>query len=167
MKPFSGLCLILPPLVWMDVESKYFCYVSLGHYTICVQCILYLWEQSEAFPTSTISSWVSTSLVICDLPFFFVFLFLILFVPFIMLVGWMVHINSIKVPFHLVIGSTIPILDISGNLILRFLYSPVFKIVKSLNITLVGVPYFSVDAGMGYDTSSYLKCLKDRSFIFL
>ena len=82
--------------------------------------------------------------------FLSLYLTLILFTPLIMLVEWIVHINSIKLPFHILLVSSIPILDISGNLILWFLDSPGFKIYKYLKINLVGFPSFSVVSGLGY-----------------
>ena len=138
------------PLVWLIVESNNFCYLSLRHYIVSAKCILHLWGQSEAFSISTNSSWVFT--IPCTLGnalfvgFYLTFYFLS---PLIMLVLWMVHVNSIKLPLYPVLGTPPPILDISGNIFLWFLDTPVFKIVKSLNITLLGVNLFSVGAGMG------------------
>ena len=54
---------------------------------------------------------------------------------------WMVNIHSIKFTFYLVLGVPPPILAISGNISLWFLDRPGLKIVKSLNITLFGVPF--------------------------
>ena len=59
-----------------------------------------------------------------------------------MFFGCIFCVYSIKFPFCLVIGSPPPILAIYGNLFLWFIEYPWFKIVKSLNITLVGVTYF-------------------------
>ena len=110
---------------------QYSVYVSLGHSIVSANCRLHLLVQSEVFPTSTITSWVFTIpwtlvpalFVRFSLPLFF-------FVPFIVLVAWMDHVHFIKFPFRLVLGALVPILAISGNLILWFLDSPVFNIVK-------------------------------------
>ena len=92
---------------------------------------------------------------------------MLFFSPFVVLVFWMVHVHSIKFPFGIVFGSPIPILAISGNLVLWFLDFPGFNIVKSLNIPLVVVPSFSVGVGLCYVTfSSSLNCLKYRIFVF-
>ena len=153
-------------LVWLVVESNCFCCISLLHSKISAQCRLNIWGHSEDFSTSTISSWIFA--IPCPLvPALFVgfSIPLILFRPFIMIVGGMVHVNSVKFTLHIMLGAPIPILAISDNIILWFIDSPVFKIVKSLNITLVGVPSFIVGTCMGYVTSSSLKCYKDRSFV--
>ena len=81
-----------------------------------------------------------------------------------MFVRWVVHVHSIKFPFHIVLGSTPPILAISGNLFLLFLDTPGFKIVKSINITIDGVPYFSVGECLGSVKYYSLDCCKDKSF---
>ena len=59
-----------------------------------------------------------------------------------MFFGCIFCVYSIKFTFCLVIGSPPPILAIYGNLFLWFIEYPWLKIVKSLNITLVGVTYF-------------------------
>ena len=84
-----------------------------------------------------------------------------------MLIGWMVRVDSIKFPFRIFLGAPIPILAISGDIMFWFVDSPLFNIFKSLNITLVGYPSFSVGTGMGSVTSSSLDCFKDKSFVFL
>ena len=89
---------------------------------------------------------------------------LFFFSLFIVLVVWMVHINSIKFPFRIVLGAPPPILSISGNIFFRFLESSGFNIVNPLYITLVGVPSFSFGMGICSITSSSLNCYKDRSF---
>ena len=117
------------PIVWLVIESNNVFYVILGNSIIRAQCILHLWVQSEAFKTSTISSWVFT--VPCSLrPDLFVgfFLPLIFFRIFIVFVGLMVHVHYITFPFHIVLGALIQILAISGNIIFWFIYSPVFKL---------------------------------------
>ena len=137
----------------------------MRHSTISVKFILYMWGQSEYFFTSNISSWffiISCSLVIALFVGFYITL--ILSSPFVVFFFYMDHVHSIKIPFRLVIWATIPILAISSNLILLFLYFPGFKNVKSLNISLVGVPSFSIGLGLGSFTSSSLNCCKDRSF---
>ena len=94
------------------------------------------------------------------LPFLGLSLPLIFLNLFVMFVGCMVHLHSIKFPLRLVISTPILILAISGNLILWFLYSPGFKIVKSLNITIVGVPSFIVGKCLGCVISSFFNCCK-------
>ena len=49
-------------------------------------------------------------------------------------------------------GGPPQILAISGNILLRFIDTPVFNIIISLNITIVGVSYFIVVADLGYVT---------------
>ena len=118
-------------LVWLVVESNTCCYVSLGHSTISEQCRLNLRGHSEDYSISTISSWVFT--IPCSLgPDFFVLfsLHLIFFSPFIMLVGWMVNVHSIRFLFDVIIRAKIPILDISVNPIFLFFDSLVFNTVK-------------------------------------
>ena len=165
--PFYGLWIILAPyidLLWIPLIF----YVSMGHSTISAQFRLHMWGKSEPFPTSNISGWVFT--IPCSLVtslFLGVSLPLIFFGPFILIVVWMVHVHSIKFPLNIVIGAPIPILDISGNLILLFIESPGFKIVKLLRINIFGVPSFSVDTGLGSVTSSYLNCFKDRILILI
>ena len=153
-------------IFWMVVESNHSCYISLGNYTISAKQRLNFWGKSEAFSTSTVSSLVFTIPYFMGPTIFVCFyLPLILFIQFIMVVGCIFHVNSIKFTFRIVLGTPIPILSISGNLIPWFLYSPIFKIVKSLKIILVGVPYFSVGAGLGYVTSYYLNCFNYISFL--
>ena len=74
---------------------------------------------------------------------------------------------SIKPTFHLVIRAPPPILAISGNILLWFLDTPGFNIVKSLNISLVWVPSFTVGADMVSIISSFLNFCKDRGSVFL
>ena len=152
------------PLVWQVLESYHF-FISLEYSTISAQCRLYLWRQSEAFSTSTIPSWVFTipySLV----PTIFVglSLTLIFFIPFTMLVVWMVHVNSIKFPFRPVLGAPIPIMAISGNLVLWFIDYPGFNIVNYLSIELFGVPSFILGLGLGSVTFFYFNYCKDFFF---
>ena len=125
--------------------------------------------KSEAISTPTITSWVFTIPCSMEPALFVGFYFTpIFFRPLIVFFGWMVHVNSINSPFHIVHGSPIPVFSISINLIPWFIYSQGFNIVYSLSITFVGVPYFSVvvGAGLGYVTSSYLICCKEISFFF-
>ena len=140
----------------MVIEYNHFCYVNLEDSTISAQWRLHLWGQSEAFTTSTISSWVF-SIPWYLLPALFVgfSLHMFLFRPLVMFVNWMVHVYYIKFPFRHVLGSPIPILAIPGYIILWFLDSPGLNMVKSLNISLVGVPSFIVVVGTGlyFDTS--------------
>ena len=156
------------PLFWLIVESNNFCYVSLRHSKISAQFRLHMWVKSEAFPTSNISSWFFTIPFYLGPPLFVgLFLPLLFFSPFIVIIVWMVHVYSIEFPLNLVIGAPIPILAISGNLILWFLDSPGLKIVKFLKINIIVVPSFSVDTGLGSVTYSSLNCYKDRSFILI
>ena len=60
-------------------------------------------------------------------------------------------------PFQPDLGAPPPILVISGNIFSRYIDSPEFNIVKSLNITLVGVLYFIIGAGLGSVTYFYLE----------
>ena len=151
----------LIPLVWLVVYSNNICYVVLGYSTISTQCRLHIWGQSEDFSISNIS--VLVFAIPCSLvPSLFVgfSLPLLLFIPLIMLVGWMVHVHSIKFTLFIVLGTSIPILAISGNIIIWFIDSPRFNIFNSLNITLVGVPSFGVGAVLSYVTSFSLKYCK-------
>ena len=167
-KPYETILCSLPhpvPLVLMVVDSNHFCYVSLGNYTISAQFILHMWGQSEYFSTSTISSWVFT--ISCSLvPFLFVGFYFTLFFfwPFIILAGWLVHVYYIKFPLRIVLGAPIPILKISSNIIPWFIDSPGLNIVKYLNITIIDVPYFIFGTCLGYVTSPFLNCCKERSF---
>ena len=77
---------------------------------------------------------------------------MLLLSPFIMIVVWMAHVNSKRNTFRIVFGEPIQILAIN--------------IVKYLNITIVGLPYFSVCEGLVSVTSSSLDCCNYRSFIF-
>ena len=110
-------------LVWLVVYSNNFCYFIMGYSTISAQCRLNLLVQIKALYTYTITIWVFTipsSLV----PNLFVGFYIpLIFRPFIMLVGFMVHVHSIKCPFRLVLGSPIPILASFGNPILWFIDS--------------------------------------------
>ena len=156
------------PLVWLVVEANKFCYANLGHTTVSAQCRTNIRGKSEAFYTSTDSSLFFTIHCMLGTAIFKgLTIPLLFFSPFIVFVGWMVYVHPIKFPFHLVLGAPPPILDISGNIFLWFIDSPGFKIVKSLSITLVGFTYFYIGAGLGYVTSSSLKCWKDRSFVFI
>ena len=142
--------------------------MSYGKLKTSAQYRLHLWGQSYYFYTSTISSWflnIPCSMV-PDLSVGF-YIPLFFFIPFIMIVGWMVHVNSIKFPFHPVFGLPIPILAIYGNITLLFIESTGFNIVKSLNKTLFGSPSFFVDAGLGSVTSSSLNFFKNISLVLL
>ena len=85
-----------------------------------------------------------------------------------MFFGWMVHVNSIKFSFHIVLEAPIGILVMSDNIFLWFIYPPGFNIVNYLRINIVGVPSFNVGFGtdMGYVTYYPVNCCKDRSFVF-
>ena len=82
------------------------------------------------------------------------------------LVGFMLNVHSIIFSFRIVIGAPPPIFAISDNISPWFIDTPGFNIVNSLNKNIVGVPYFIVGAGLGYVTSYYLDCYKDRSLFF-
>ena len=96
-------------------------------------------------------------------PFFKCSFTLFSFILLIMLVCWMVHLNSIKFTSHIVIGGPIYIFAISGNLDLWFIDSTGFNFCKYFHLTLVGIPSFSIGVGLGSVASSYLICCKDRS----
>ena len=81
-----------------------------------------------------------------------------------MFIGWMVHVHSIKFPFHLVSVAPPPILGIYCNIYLWYLDMLVFNIFKFLSIILVGVPSLSVSEGMDSVTSLSLDCYKDSFF---
>ena len=142
-------------LVWLVVESNHFFHVSLRHSKVSTKWRLNMWGHSEDFSTSTISSWVLT--IPCKMwPALFVGFYLPLFFfrQCIILFVWMVHVHYIKFTLHIMFGAPIPILDISGNLILLFLDSPWSNIVNYLNITIVVANSFSVGEGLGSVTSS-------------
>ena len=126
-----------------------------------------MWGHSESLSTSNIFCWVFT--IPCSLgPALFVgfSLPLFFFIPFIMFVFWMFCVHPIKFPFHIVICSPIPIFVVSGSLILRFLDSPIFNIVHSLNITLVGFPsFFWCGSGLCY--LLLLEMLQGQKFFYL
>ena len=84
-----------------------------------------------------------------------------------MFIGWMVHVHYIKFLINLVLGEPPPILATAINCVFLFLGEIGFKTVKYLNITIVGVPPFSVIAGLSSVTSLYLECCKGISFVFL
>ena len=84
-----------------------------------------------------------------------------------MFIGWMFHVHAIKFLIHIVIGVPPPILVICSNHALLFIDEPGLKFVKYLNITLSGVPSFSVSASLGYFTSYYFYCCKGRIFVFI
>ena len=130
-----------------------------------LQFILHLWGRREAFFDSTNSIWVFT--IPCTLgPTLFVgfSLPLVFFIKFIISIWWVVHVNFIKLPLHHTIGSPLPIFGVSGNILLWFIDTPGLYIVRSLNITLVRVPYFSVGAFLGYISPSSLEFLMHRCF---
>ena len=122
---------------------------SLVHSTVGAQLILYMLVQSEVFYTSTVSILIST--IPCNMgpeSFVIFYISMFFFFPFIMFIGWVVHVHSIKFPFHLVPGVPPQILDTSSSLVLCFLDYPGFKVGYTLNITLVGLLSFSVGAGL-------------------
>ena len=84
-----------------------------------------------------------------------------------MFVVWMVHVYAIKFTIHIVFGAPPPILAISSNIVLWFIYESRFKLVVSPSITLVGVPYFTGSEVLGYVSFSSLNCCKERSFVFI
>ena len=118
-------------LYWLVVDPNNFCYVRMGHYKVSLKCRMNMWVKSEAFPTYTISSWVFT-ISYTLVPELFVGLYLPLFFfrPLIIIVGWIVYLHSIKFTSHIVREAPISILSIYGNLILLFIDSLVFNIVK-------------------------------------
>ena len=78
-----------------------------------------------------------------------------------MLVVWMVHVHYIKFTLHILLRAPPLLLATSGNIFLWFIDYPRLKIVNPLNITLVGVPSFSVGAGLVYVTSYSMKFCKE------
>ena len=66
-----------------------------------------------------------------------------------MFVGWVVHVHIIIFPLRLLIGTPPPFLAIVSNILPRFIDVPRFKVVKFLNTTFIGVPFFSVSVGLG------------------
>ena len=98
-------------------------------------------------------------------PFLGFYFTLFLFIPFTMLVGWMVHVHSIKLSFNLVLGAPPPILAIYGNILICYIDTPWLNIVKSLNINILGITLFSVV--LGSVASYHLYWCNDISFIFL
>ena len=156
------------PLGLLVVDSYHFFNASLRHYTVSAKFRLNPWVPSEDIYTSTISSWVLQSLIRWYLPFFLALsLTLIFFIPIIMFVGCMDYVHSIKFPFRIVFGAPPPILAISDNIFLWFIYSPRSNIFMSLGIILVGVPFFCIGVELGCIISSSLKCFKNRSFFSL
>ena len=108
-------------LVLPVVESNNFCYVSLINSTVGPKFRLHMWGKSEAFPTSTISSWDFTILCILGPALFFaslLFYFSSAHSP-CLLAGCFMSISSKT--FYLLLGAPLPILSISGNLIF-FIY---------------------------------------------
>ena len=151
-------------LVWMVLDSNNIFYISLGHYKGIAKYRVNLGWQSEAFATSTIYSWVLTIPCMMGIALFVGFyLPLLLFIPLIMIFGWMVYVHSIKFTFHIVPGVPIPILEISGIIILWLIEYPGLNIFKAFSITIVAVTSFSVGVGLVSVASSYLNCCKDIS----
>ena len=106
------------PLVWLVVDSNHFCYLSLGNSIFSVKWRLHLWVYSEAFTASTI--YILVYKIPCTLrPALFVGISIPLFIfcPFIMFIGWMVHIYTVKFISHIVIGTPTPILSISSIIV--------------------------------------------------
>ena len=127
-----------------------------------------LWVHIQWFLAPNISIWFSTIPCIMGPALFSgLFLPLIFFLLFIVSIGWMVHINTIKFTIHIVLGSPPTTLAISSNLVLWFIHAPGFKVDKPPNTTLSGVPYFSVSTGLGYILPYSLYCCKEISFVFL
>ena len=124
-----------------------------------------MWGQSELFSTSTTSSWVFT--IPCTLePSLFLdyYLLLFFFSPFIVFIGWIFSVHFIKFLFHILLGAPPPIFSISGNIFPWFLDTPVFNVVKSLNITIVWVSKLIFGEGLSYVTASSLEFCKEGGF---
>ena len=84
-----------------------------------------------------------------------------------MFIIWMVHVNSIKINIHIVLGDPPQILAIFSNIVPWFIDVPGLKVWKYLIIKIVGVPYFSVNEVLGvYTPPPYqsLDCCKDIYF---
>ena len=93
-------------LVWLSVDSNNF-YIFLVYSTIIAQLRLHIWIHSEAFSTSTVSSWFSQiPYMIVPSLFVGVSFSLFFFSSFILFVGWIVHVHPIKFPFVLFLGIT-------------------------------------------------------------
>ena len=129
---------------WLIVDSNNSCYFILGHYTFSAQYRLNIWVQNEEFFTSTSYNLVfkipSTFGPALFIGFSISMLFLILFN---MLVGWVIHVHSIKFPFHLVLGEPSPKLALCSNLFLWFLDTTGFNIFNYLKVIIVGVLSFN------------------------
>ena len=70
--------------------------------------------------------------------------YLLLIFPFFILVGWIVHVHTIKISIFLVVEAPPRIFVIKSNFLFGFINAPGFKVGKSLNTNFVGVPSFSV-----------------------
>ena len=101
-------CLGMPspgPLVWLVVEFNDFCCLWLENSAVIAQFRLNIWGHSALFYIFVISLWVST--IPCTLLAALFVGFsnsLLLFWPFIMLFGWIVHVHTIKCTFHIFCG---------------------------------------------------------------
>ena len=91
---------------------------------------------------------------------------MIFYFPFIMYIGWMVHVYTIKFHIYIMLGAPPLILSISSNIIPEFLDVSGFNVGNYLDISLVGFPSFSVSVGLVYFYFS-LGCCKDSLFSFL
>ena len=139
----------------------------LGHSTVSSKCRLHLWVNSEYFFHFHYFQLNFNHPLHAETCPFFGLLYSSDFIHPIYHYCWL-YVPCIlhKITFHIVLGEPQPILVISVNIFLWFIYSLIFKIVNYLNISLVGVPYFSVGASIGYVTYYYFNYCKDRSFVF-
>ena len=125
-------------LVWLVIESNNFCYFCLGQYKVRAKFRFNLRWQSEWFSVSIIYIWVYTiTSTLGNELFVGLYITLLLFWPFIMIVGWMVHVNQFKFTIHLVLGAPPTVLDISSNLVFEFIDAKVLKVGNYLNITFL------------------------------
>ena len=107
------------------------------------------------------------SLVLWDMQLFWLLYSYVLLRPFVIFIGYMVHVHAIKLLIQLFWGDYHQSWPYPVILSLWFIDAQVLKFDNYLNITLGGVPSFSVSAGLRIDFSSSLEFCKDRSFVFL
>ena len=77
----------------------------------------------------------------------------------------MVHVHTIKINIHIVLGTPPLLLVIASIPFLLCIYAPGFNVGNPLNITIFEITYFSVSDGMSSDSYSSLYCFKDTSFV--
>ena len=120
------------PIFWLVVESIFLFKTGKFHIQWIMQTAYVRTEwvisNFRYFHLFTIHCTLGPALFLgFSIPLFF-------FGPFIVFIGCMVHVHSIKYPFHFVLGAPPQILAISSNILLWFIDMPGFKIVKFLNV---------------------------------